>query len=119
MFAVVVLLTKPREHCIVPEKYIFGLDEVEDRLKTWGANKVHDHLIYWNRILLNNDIAPDSSLHPPDFNVDKCEVFPPPPQIDSVCFFGRVKRFFSKYILFQCPNVALVIKCSYILNRVI
>lgn len=96
MFAVVVLLTKPRKHCIVPEKYIFGLDEVEDQLKTWGANKVHDHLIYWNRSLLNDNIAPDSISHPPNFNVAKCEEFPPPSQISSACFLGRVKRFFSK-----------------------
>lgn len=96
MFAVVVLLTKPREHCIVPEKYIFGLDDLEDQLKTWGANKVHNHLIYWNHTLLNNNIAPDSMSHPPYFNLAICEEFPPPPEIDSVCFHGRVKRFFSE-----------------------
>lgn len=91
MFAVVVLLTKPRMHCVVPEKYIFGLEKMEAELKTWGANKTHDHLIFWNRTLLNDNIVPNAAIHPPDFHVDKCEVFPPP--IDSAFFLGRVKRF--------------------------
>lgn len=92
MFAVVVLLTKPHEHCVVPENYIFGLDKMEAELKTWGANKTHNHLIYWNRMLLNENILPNAV---PDFSATKCEVFPPP--FDAACFLGRVKRFFSEF----------------------
>lgn len=99
MFAFVVLLTKPRnKHCAVPEKYIFGLDKMEADLKTWGANKTHDHLIFWNKALLNDNIAPDAAAHPPDFQVDICEIFPP--RTDSACFLGRVKRFFSQYFFY-------------------
>lgn len=97
MFAVVVLIAKPRnKHCVVPEKYIFGLDKMEADLKTWGANKTHNHLIFWNKALLNDNIAPDTAAHPPDFQVEKYEIFPP--QTDSACFLGRVKRFFSQYL---------------------
>lgn len=95
MFAVVVLLSKPREHCVVPENYIFGLDQMEAELKTWGANKTHNHLIYWNRSLLNDNILSNAV---PDFHAIKCEVFPPPTNVDAVCFLGRVKRFFSKFL---------------------
>lgn len=96
MFAVVALKTKPRKHCVIPEKYIFGLDKMEDQLKTWGANKAHDHLIFWSRELINDDISPNSMFHPPNFNVDRCEEFPPPLNIDNACYLGRVKCFFSE-----------------------
>lgn len=95
MFAVVVLLTKPRAHTIVPENYIYGLKELEDNLKTWGANKKHDHLIFWSQNLLNDDTVPDETIQP-NFSSASYDVFPPPPQVKAACYIGRIKRFFSK-----------------------
>lgn len=95
MLAVVVLLTKPQQHVIVPEKYIYGLDELESELKTWGVNNQHKHLIFWKRSFLNDDVAPDS-IDQANFHVEVHDVFPPPPEVDTACFFGRVKRFFCK-----------------------
>lgn len=96
MFAVVVLLTKPREHIIVPESYIFGLEKLEDDLKTWGANKQHDHLIFWSKHLLDDDIITDET-NPPDFSLTISENFPPSSEANVGCYFGRIKRFFSKH----------------------
>lgn len=91
MFARVVLLLKPRVQCVVPEKYIRGLDDYEADLKTWGVDKTHDHLIYWKNIIGG---LPDAEINPPDFRVDKSNVFPP--TTDSACYMGRVKGFYSK-----------------------
>lgn len=96
MLALVVLLTKPKQHCIVPEKYIHGLDKVEDQLKTWGVNSKHTHLIFWKRSFLDDSVVPDSSERP-NFHLELRNDFPPPAEIDSACFHGRVKRFYSEY----------------------
>lgn len=95
MFAVVVLLTKPRQHIVVPEDYIHGLKELEDNLKTWGTNKKHDHLIFWSKNLLNDDAVPDETIQP-DFSSVSCDVYPPPGEVNAACYIGRIKRFFSK-----------------------
>lgn len=95
MLAVVVLLTKPQIHVIVPDKYIYGLDKLEPQLKTWGVNKQHKHVIFWKRSFLDDNETPDS-IDPADFHLVPCDNFPPPTEIDTACFFGCVKRFFGK-----------------------
>lgn len=96
--AVVVLLTKPeRQHCIVPENCIFGLDKLQDDLKTWGVNRKCDHLVFWKRSFLDDNVLPDLQENP-NFQLTPCDVFPPPAEIDSACYMARIKRFFSKYL---------------------
>lgn len=94
MYAVVVLF-QAREHCVVPQEYIFGLDEIEAEMKTWGVHKQHKHLIFWSRALLN-DTYPVGIVDPPNFDLDPIDEFPPPDRIDSACYLGRIKRFFSE-----------------------
>lgn len=96
MLAVVVLLTKPQQHVIVPEKYIYGLDKLESQLKTWGVNNQHNHLIFWKRSFLDDDEAPNS-IHPANFKLTPLYDFPPPPEIDTACYIGRVKRIFCEF----------------------
>lgn len=103
MFAVVVLRTEPKQHCVVPEKYIYGLDELQDKLKTWGINNKCDHLIFWKRTFLDDSVAPTSDENP-NFQLMPRADFPPSPEINSACYLARVKRFFSEYkfLLFLC-----------------
>lgn len=96
MFAVVVLLTNPRTHCVLPEEYIFGLENVEAEMKTWGINRNHKHLVFWSRTLFDN--AQDYIADQPNFSLIPLGEFPPRDEIDSACFFARIKRFFSKLI---------------------
>lgn len=98
MFAVVVFLVEPRAHCIVPEEYIHGLDEIADEIKTWGANKQHDHLIYWTRSLLDDIAVPCPIIEPPNHQLELSTVYPPV-GIDETCYVGRIKRFFSEFFL--------------------
>lgn len=100
--AVVVVQTKPKYHVIVPESYIFGLDDLQAQLKTWGVNNKCDHLIYWQRSFLDDSVVPKSDGNP-NFNLVPRSDFPPPPEIDSACYLVRVKRFFSEY-LFKVKN---------------
>lgn len=95
--AVVVLLTEPeRHHCIVPENCILGLDDLQDQLKTWGVNRKCNHLVYWQRSFLDDNVIPDSQ-DTPNFGLTTRNDFPPPADVDSACYMARVKRFFSKY----------------------
>lgn len=100
--AVVVLLIEPeRQHCIVPENYIYGLDELQDQLKTYGVNNKRNHLIFWKRSFLDDNIVPDSQ-EIPNFQLTPRNDFPPPAGIDSACYLARVKRFYSKYSILCC-----------------
>lgn len=95
--AVVVLLTEhERQHCIVPENYVHGLDKLQDQLKTWGVNRKCNHLVFWKRSFLDDNMIPDSQ-ETPNFRLTPRNDFPPPAGIDSACYMARVKRFFSKY----------------------
>lgn len=96
MLAIVVLLAKPRQHVIVPEKYIHGLYKVEHQLKTWGVNHQHKHVIFWKRSFLDDAAAPDS-IDMPDFHLTPLEDFPPPLGVDIACYFARIKRFFGEW----------------------
>lgn len=97
MLAVVVLQTKPaRVQVIVPEKCIYGLDEVQAQLKTWGVNSQHQHVIFWKRDFLDETIPPNITEQP-DFSLTIRDDFPLPTNINAACYYGRVKRFFCKY----------------------
>ncbi|XP_031635606.1 uncharacterized protein LOC116348676 [Contarinia nasturtii] len=95
MYALVVLLTEPRTYCIIPEEYIYGLREIEDQLKTWGVSKF-DHLIFWTRSLLDDNTAPEILIDP-NFQLEQRRDFPPPTEIESACYIGRIKRFFKTF----------------------
>lgn len=95
MFAVVVLDTLPRINLIVPEQFIYGLREFEDQLKTWGVSK-KCHLVFWTRSLMDDNTASNTNIVP-NFDLDRREDYPPPPEIESACYLARVKRFFSKF----------------------
>lgn len=98
MLAVVVLLTKPRHHVIVPEKYIYGLDKEEAALKTWDMNNQHKHVIFWKRDFLDDNVTPDS-IDQTNFSFPPLQDFPPPEGIDSACFECRIKQFFCEYLI--------------------
>lgn len=88
------LLTNPKQHIIVPENYIAGLNEVEAELKTWGVSHRHVHTIFWKRDFLNGQEPVGNDE--PDFNLVPQRDFPPPDDVDIACYKAFVKRFFGK-----------------------
>lgn len=94
-FVVVALLVQPEKvHCVVPEEYIHGLAEIQADLKNWGVDKRHNNLIFWSKNLLDDDVEPNATLQPPKWDLDISNKFPP--SADSACYYGRIKRFYSK-----------------------
>lgn len=100
MFAVVVLLTRPRNHCIVPEQYIMGIDQIMADIKTWGVNRQHNYTIYWSRAWSDN-----REISPPNFTLAISNEYPPQQEINEMCYAGRIKRFFGKFLnCFFCDS---------------
>lgn len=62
--------------------------------KTWGASK-KNHLIFSERSFIDDNTASNAAIVP-NFQLDKLQDYPPPPEIESACYLARVKRFFSK-----------------------
>lgn len=56
----IVVLKKRKQHVIIPEKYIYGLNQLQGELKTWGVNNKVDHLIFWKRSFLDDNVFPDA-----------------------------------------------------------
>lgn len=96
MLVVVVLNTKPRKYCIVPEEYVYGLKGLEDQLLTWGVDPKFNHLVYWKRTFLDDTIVPVSQ-NDANFHLAPRTDYPPPPGIDAACYKAQIKKFYSEY----------------------
>lgn len=87
---VVVYLVDAKAHIIVPEKFIFGLDE--ERLKNVGRNSNFQYKIFWAESAIDANGVPNAEFLP-DFNLPKSTAFPPN---DEACYVGKLKKFFSE-----------------------
>lgn len=87
---VVVFLVEPKLHIIVPENFIFALDE--ESLKNIGKNGNFQYKVFWSENCVDTEGVPDEKYQP-DFNLQNSESFPP---ADSACYIGKLKRFFCK-----------------------
>lgn len=83
MSFVVVFLMKPKKYVVVPENFIFDLDQT--KLKNIGANRNQNFKIFWSNI--GNDVQPN-------FNAEESEIYPP--NIIEACYIGRVYKFYSE-----------------------
>lgn len=96
MFVVVVILVQPRVHCILPEKYIYGIKEIEADIKTWGIQKQHKYLVFWSRDLLDDEMVSNGIFGTPDFDLIPSAEFPPA-NMNPACYYAKIKQFFRKY----------------------
>lgn len=87
---VVVFLTDAKEHVIVPEEFIFGLDE--ESLKNRGRNANFSYKIFWSENAISENGVPNAQ-YLPNFNLPKSTEFPP---VDEACYVGKLKKLFSK-----------------------
>lgn len=87
---VVVFLVEPKKYIIVPEEFIFALDE--ESLKNIGKNGNFSYKIFWSDNCVDNEGVPDKE-YPPDFSLENSAPFPP---ADKACYIGKLKRFFCK-----------------------
>lgn len=87
---VVVFLVDSKKHIIVPEEFVFDLDE--ESLKNKGKNPNFRYTVFWSENALDENGIPRAE-YVPDFNLVKVIDFPP---IGDACYLGQVKKFYSK-----------------------
>lgn len=81
---VLVFLKEPKKYVVVPENFIFDLDQ--QKLKNNGANRNQNFKIFWS-----NDI----NCTAPNFDAEESKIHPP--IVVEACYIGRVYKFYSEY----------------------
>lgn len=93
---VVVYLKDSKQYTIVPEEFIYQLNE--RNLKNLGLNRNQNRLIYFSseifeKIQRNDDIEPP---HEPNFSLPISFAYPLPNDLKDTCFIGRLIKFEGK-----------------------
>lgn len=96
---VVVYLQEAKKYIVVPEEFIYRLDERS--LKNYGINSNQKRLIYFsNEVFKNLENKIEMNSLTPNFNAPVTKIFPLPDNLKESCFHGRLYAFESKYFLF-------------------
>ena len=94
---VVVYLKEAGGYTVVPEQFIYQLNE--RTLKNIGVNRNQDRLIYFSvdvfEKLERNEVV---EQYAPNFNLPVSVVYPLPNEYTETCFIGRLIKFEGKYI---------------------
>lgn len=91
---VVVYLKDAKKNIIVPEEWIFDLDE--QKLKNHGANSNQNYLVFWSYYGIYGDDDIPNAAYEPNFFLDKMVEYPPPHGVAECCYIGRIKHFYPK-----------------------
>lgn len=99
---VVVYLQDPKEYTIVPENFIFDLNE--RNLKNRGVNRNQSRLIYFSQQMFdemqsNQDLDEEFE---PNFHCQITMEYPLPVSLIETCYIGRLisfegEKFFQQY----------------------
>lgn len=92
MFAVV-LLKIPKKYVVVPEVWIYDINE--EKLKNNGVNRNQDVLVFWSEDGIDENDRPNSSIEP-NFDSEILSIHPPTNGITEDCYIGRVIRYYGK-----------------------
>lgn len=92
---VVVFLVDPKVHVIVPEEFIFNLDE--QSLKNVGKNGNFKYKVFYAENCIDENGIQNYECVP-NFNLADCIEFPP---VGEACYIGKLKRFFSEYFKYN------------------
>lgn len=95
MAYVLVYLVHARKNTIVPEKFVYSLNDV--KLKNNGVNQNQDHRIYFSQALfdlMKNGEAPIDMQ--PNFSLPITKNYPLENGINETCFIGRTKKFYGE-----------------------
>lgn len=91
MSLVVVYLKVPKVHVVIPDNWIYRLNE--SKLRNYGVNTNQDHRLFWSNDAVNDDEMPDYA-YTPNFDAPLSNVFPP---LEDSCYIGRVKKFYGNF----------------------
>lgn len=96
---VVVHLVKPKRRIIVPESFVFDLNE--ENLKNSGNNANVTYLIYWSKEALGDEKNSPNHDRLPNFNAPLSEIYPPNNGLSEACYKARLIHFCSKCNFFR------------------
>lgn len=88
---VVIVLAESKFHLIVPEQWVYDLNEF--KLRNWGVNSNQKHLVYWNRTVFDTFLNEPKTDIQPNFDAEIRSVFGTK---DECCFHGYLIKFWSK-----------------------
>lgn len=88
---VVVLIKSEKKYIIVPEEWIYDINE--ELLKNKGVNSNRDVLIFWSQNGVGPDGKPDAT-YAPNFSLSKSSIYPPP-NFEAV-YVARIIRYFGR-----------------------
>lgn len=86
---VVVFVKSVKKKFIVPEQWIYGVDE--ESLKNNGVNSNKSVLIFWSDSI-DADGYPDATFTP-NFTAPNSMKFPPPKPNKQACYVGRSTQY--------------------------
>lgn len=89
---VVVYIKSANKYVVVPEKWIFDINQ--ELLKNKGVNGNRDVLVFWSLDGLVDD-KPNEEFAP-NFHLEKAQAFPLPSGVKEACYIARLVRYFGK-----------------------
>lgn len=91
MHFVKAFITNVNTNIIIPEKWVFDVNQV--LLKNNGVNANRDVLIYWSNSAVGIDGVPNV-MHVPNFSTAKSVVFPP--TNNEATYLARTTHYFGE-----------------------
>lgn len=96
---VVVQLEKLKKRLIVPESFVFDLNE--ENLKNNGNNGHFTYLVYWSREALGDGSISPNQHCVPNFDAQASEIYPPDNGLTEACYKARLVHFCSKWYFYD------------------
>lgn len=94
---VVVYLSEAKRYTVVPEQFIYRLNE--RNLKNLGLNRNQSRLIYFSADVFEKLERKEVFETPiPNFNLEISTIYPLPNDLNETCFLGRLIKFEGKFI---------------------
>lgn len=94
---VVVYLSEAKNYTVVPEEFIYQLNE--RTLKNLGLNQNQNRLIYFSADVFEKLERKKVFKTPqPNFNLEVSSAYPLPNVLNETCFIGRLIKFEGKQI---------------------
>lgn len=87
---VVVYVDAIKKYIIVPEEWIFDIDE--EKLKNRGCNPNQKVRIFWSALGIDGNGRPNAE-YPANFGLNFATEHPPP---NDACYMGKVVHYYSK-----------------------
>lgn len=93
---VVIYLMDAKRHTIVPEHFIYSLNE--KNLKNRGVNSNQNRLIYFSKDCFEKlgQNVNVKQMYAPKFHLPVTKVYPLPNNLVETCFIGRMYNFEGK-----------------------